>query len=138
MPTIGVSTTSHNKMMTTYNMMKSENNSMMTNYLKYNNKCSVSPVAFTSPKSGSGASVTKQLVRQVALHCQRCALYSVRAFRDLLTGSLKINTALEYSTRVVEEGGRRCKKSFFLSVFPEKNTVTRRQIITILMTIYQQ
>jgi hypothetical protein len=26
-------------------------------------------------------------------------------------GSLKINTALEYSTRVVQEGGRRCKKS---------------------------
>ncbi len=24
---------------------------------------------------------------------------------------LKINTALEYSTRVVQEGGRRCKKS---------------------------
>jgi hypothetical protein len=29
----------------------------------------------------------------------------------LKTGSLKINTALEYSTRVVQEGGRRCKKS---------------------------
>ncbi len=26
-------------------------------------------------------------------------------------GSLKINTALEYSIRVVQEGGRRCKKS---------------------------
>jgi hypothetical protein len=26
-------------------------------------------------------------------------------------GSLKMNTALEYSTRVVHEGGRRCKKS---------------------------
>ncbi len=26
-------------------------------------------------------------------------------------GSLKINTALEYSTRVVQEGDRRCKKS---------------------------
>jgi hypothetical protein len=26
-------------------------------------------------------------------------------------GSLKRNTALEYSTRVVQEGGRRCKKS---------------------------
>jgi len=25
-------------------------------------------------------------------------------------GSLKMNTALEYSTRVVQEGGRRCKK----------------------------
>jgi hypothetical protein len=28
-----------------------------------------------------------------------------------LVGSLKINTALEYSTRVVQEGDRRCKKS---------------------------
>ncbi len=26
-------------------------------------------------------------------------------------GSLKMNTALEYSTRVVHEGDRRCKKS---------------------------
>ncbi len=26
-------------------------------------------------------------------------------------GSLKMNTALEYSTRVVQEKGRRCKKS---------------------------
>ena len=31
------------------------------------------------------------------------------AARDMV-GSLKMNTALEYSTRVVE-GGRRCKKS---------------------------
>jgi hypothetical protein len=29
----------------------------------------------------------------------------------LLVGSLKMNTALEYSTRVVQEGDRRCKKS---------------------------
>ncbi len=29
----------------------------------------------------------------------------------LLVGSLKKNTALEYSTRVVQEGDRRCKKS---------------------------
>ncbi len=28
-----------------------------------------------------------------------------------VAGSLKMNTALEYSTRVVQEGGRRCKKS---------------------------
>jgi hypothetical protein len=28
-----------------------------------------------------------------------------------VVGSLKINTALEYSTRVVQEGDRRCKKS---------------------------
>jgi hypothetical protein len=29
----------------------------------------------------------------------------------ILVGSLKMNTALEYSTRVVQEGDRRCKKS---------------------------
>ncbi len=29
----------------------------------------------------------------------------------LMVGSLKMNTALEYSTRVVQEGDRRCKKS---------------------------
>jgi hypothetical protein len=29
----------------------------------------------------------------------------------VLVGSLKMNTALEYSTRVVQEGDRRCKKS---------------------------
>jgi hypothetical protein len=29
----------------------------------------------------------------------------------LLVGSLKMNTTLEYSTRVVQEGDRRCKKS---------------------------
>ncbi len=28
-----------------------------------------------------------------------------------MVGSLKMNTALEYSTRVVHEGDRRCKKS---------------------------
>jgi hypothetical protein len=31
--------------------------------------------------------------------------------RSQKAGSLKMNTALEYSTRVVQEGGRRCKKS---------------------------
>jgi hypothetical protein len=28
-----------------------------------------------------------------------------------MVGSLKMNTTLEYSTRVVQEGDRRCKKS---------------------------
>jgi hypothetical protein len=38
-------------------------------------------------------------------------------------GSLKMNTALEYSTRVVQEGGRRCKKSTrFSTPDPSKNT----------------
>ncbi len=35
-------------------------------------------------------------------------------YRDVhhdMLGSLKMNTALEYSTRVVQEGDRRCKKS---------------------------
>jgi hypothetical protein len=31
-------------------------------------------------------------------------------------GSLKMNTALEYSTRVVQEGGRRCKKSTLIDL----------------------
>jgi hypothetical protein len=30
---------------------------------------------------------------------------------ELMVGSLKMNTTLEYSTRVVQEGDRRCKKS---------------------------
>jgi hypothetical protein len=37
----------------------------------------------------------------------------------LEAGSLKMNTALEYSTRVVQEEGRRCKKS---TPDPSKNT----------------
>jgi hypothetical protein len=42
-----------------------------------------------------------------------------------LAGSLKMNTALEYSTRVVQEGGRRCKKSTLIDLVhldPSKNT----------------
>ncbi len=35
----------------------------------------------------------------------------VRREGKLKVGSLKMNTALEYSTRVVQEGDRRCKKS---------------------------
>jgi hypothetical protein len=31
--------------------------------------------------------------------------------KQYMVGSLKMNTALEYSTRVVQEGDRRCKKS---------------------------
>ncbi len=31
--------------------------------------------------------------------------------RRHVVGSLKMNTTLEYSTRVVQEGDRRCKKS---------------------------
>jgi hypothetical protein len=40
------------------------------------------------------------------------AVYAPAEWADTLkAGSLKMNTALEYSTRVVQEGGRRCKKS---------------------------
>jgi hypothetical protein len=35
-------------------------------------------------------------------------IYTVNVVK---AGSLKMNTTLEYSTRVVQEGGRRCKKS---------------------------
>jgi hypothetical protein len=48
---------------------------------------------------------------------QRLSPYVVSSFsvccysRYVLVGSLKMNTALEYSTRVVQEGDRRCKKS---------------------------
>jgi hypothetical protein len=34
-------------------------------------------------------------------------------FTTHVVGSLKMNTALEYSTRVVQEEDRRCKKSIF-------------------------
>ena len=50
--------------------------------------------------------IHKDLVRsQRKLYRTPCTLYRVSV------GSLKMYTALEYSTRVVQEGGRRCKKS---------------------------
>ncbi len=33
-----------------------------------------------------------------------------------VVGSLKMNTTLEYSTRVVQEGDRRCKKSTLIDL----------------------
>ncbi len=42
-------------------------------------------------------------VQRFNVHCPQGAQHKA--------GSLKMNTALEYSTRVVQEGGRRCKKS---------------------------
>ncbi len=39
------------------------------------------------------------------------SLYTIEDKHGVKAGSLKMNTALEYSTRVVQEGGRRCKKS---------------------------
>jgi hypothetical protein len=42
---------------------------------------------------------------------QLAGLFRVFLFNKHEAGSLKMNTALEYSTRVVQEGGRRCKKS---------------------------
>ncbi len=48
----------------------------------------------------------------------------------LEAGSLKMNTALEYSTRVVQEGGRRCKKiPRFCSPDPSKNTFNEPAIV---------
>jgi hypothetical protein len=38
-------------------------------------------------------------------------LLNSRVLRTRMVGSLKMNTALEYSTRVVQKGDRRCKKS---------------------------
>ncbi len=50
----------------------------------------------------------------------KVAVYTPAEWADTLkAGSLKMNTALEYSTRVVQEGGRRCKKSTL------KGTVSR-------------
>ena len=46
----------------------------------------------------------------VYAQCQPPFTLSIPSNR-LKAGSLKMNTALEYSTRVVQEGGRRCKKS---------------------------
>ena len=40
-----------------------------------------------------------------------CILTNLDSFDRYKAGSLKMNTALEYSTRVVQEGGRWCKKS---------------------------
>jgi hypothetical protein len=39
-----------------------------------------------------------------------------RAVRTVVVGSLKMNTTLEYSTRVVQEGDRRCKKSTLIDL----------------------
>ncbi len=38
-------------------------------------------------------------------------IHSLTRLARYMVGSLKMNTALEYSTRVVQEGDRRCKKS---------------------------
>jgi hypothetical protein len=48
------------------------------------------------------------------IHCGTLYMYvlcAVSLYFQHKAGSLKMNTALEYSTRVVQEGGRRCKKS---------------------------
>ncbi len=41
----------------------------------------------------------------------KCIRQQHSTLKSLEAGSLKMNTALEYSTRVAQEGGRRCKKS---------------------------
>ena len=42
---------------------------------------------------------------------KRCITLLTNSALEIQAGSWKMNTALEYSTRVVQEGGRRCKKS---------------------------
>jgi hypothetical protein len=51
------------------------------------------------------------MIYRTVHHCQLG--WIVLSFLNLKgeAGSLKMNTALEYSTRVVQEGGRRRKKS---------------------------
>ncbi len=53
-----------------------------------------------------------------------------------------MNTALEYSTRVVQEGGRRCKKSTLndlvhLSPDPSKNTINELATIVKIRVVIQ-
>jgi hypothetical protein len=48
--------------------------------------------------------------RRGDIHCGTLYTY-IMFFVVPEAGSLKMNTALEYSTRGVQEGGRRCKKS---------------------------
>jgi hypothetical protein len=48
----------------------------------------------------------------IRIHWPYCIRIRKTDFNTLIwVGSLKMNTALEYSTRVVQEGDRRCKKS---------------------------
>jgi hypothetical protein len=46
----------------------------------------------------------------LVLYSRAVFLFNEPAF-SIMVGSLKMNTTLEYSTRVVQEGDRRCKKS---------------------------
>ncbi len=62
------------------------------------------------PRIFPQAYLGKMAIREVLLPLGLCVLY-YRSPCTLLVGSLKMNTALEYSTRVVQEGDRRCKKS---------------------------
>jgi hypothetical protein len=53
-------------------------------------------------------------------------------------GSLKMNTTLEYSTRVVQEGDRRCKKSTLndlASSQPERNRSKCRLCVVFIFKI---
>jgi hypothetical protein len=63
-------------------------------------------------------------------------------FSTNLVGSLKMNTTLEYSTRVVQEGDRRCKKSTLNDLayltplrIPLMNPVTHKKRITVYCTL---
>jgi hypothetical protein len=62
--------------------------------------------------SGSGSPTLLLFTLLVAVDerligAERCVPQTLR----LMVGSFKMNTALEYSRRVVQEGDRRCKKS---------------------------
>ncbi len=52
-----------------------------------------------------------QRIRNTGFNSQQGHPSLVSLVCRLEAGSFKMNTALEYSTRVVQEGGRRCKKS---------------------------
>jgi hypothetical protein len=56
------------------------------------------------------------LMGQIVFSCIDLSIILIKMHRPILAdsvlvGSLKMNTTLEYSTRVVQEGDRRCKKS---------------------------
>ncbi len=65
------------------------------------------PNPWTLRVSGMGCYTSK--CEKSQNHCT--LMYSTVQMKKLLVGSLKKNTTLEYSTRVVQEGDRRCEKS---------------------------
>jgi hypothetical protein len=64
--------------------------------------------SLTGVTSSSFVFIHAQKLRIIALSWIQ---YTNMQLQRVKAGSLKMNTALEYCTRVVQEGGRRCKKS---------------------------